>query len=112
MAGGIWVASQVGQGSSLHFTAQLCADQPATDAQKQADEVFKKAAYPLRVLLAEDNEINQQVAVEFLELRGHQVGVASDGKEVLQAVASLRFDVVLMALQMRHKDGFQATAAI
>ena len=112
MGGGIWVESQVGQGSSFHFTAQLCADQPTTDAQKQADEVFKKAAYPLWVLLAEDNEINQQVAVEFLELRGHQVRVASDGKEVLQALASCRFDVVLMDLQMPQMDGFQATAAI
>jgi len=112
MGGRIWVESQVGLGSSFHFTVRLLTDQGTTGEQKPAEPVFRKALHPLRVLLAEDNEINQQVAVEFLQLRGHQVRVANNGKDVLQTLASERFDVILMDVQMPQMDGFQATAAI
>ena len=66
----------------------------------------------MRVLLAEDNEINQQVAAEFLQMRGHQVRIANNGTDVLQALAAERFDIILMDVQMPQMDGFQATAAI
>ena len=68
----------------------------------------------LRLLLAEDNEINQQIAVELLEGAGASVTVAGNGRiavETLQAGGS-RFDAVLMDLQMPEMDGFQATAQI
>jgi len=112
MSGRIWVESQVGRGSSFHFTVRMHTDNDTAAEQKPAQEVFRKALHPLRVLLAEDNEINQQVAVEFLQLRGHQVRVANNGKDVLQALASERFDIILMDVQMPQMDGFQATAAI
>lgn len=70
----------------------------------------------LRVLLAEDNKINQQIAVELLELVGASVEVASSGREVLEKLstnsAEADFDVVLMDLQMPEMDGYQATAKI
>ncbi len=112
MSGRIWVESQVGRGSSFHFTVRMHTDNDTAAEQKPAQEVFRKALHPLRVLLAEDNEINQQVAIEFLQLRGHQVRVANNGKDVLQALASERFDIILMDVQMPQMDGFQATAAI
>ena len=112
MSGRIWVESQVGRGSSFHFTVRMHTDNDTAAEQKPAQEVFRKALHPLRVLLAEDNEINQQVAIEFLQLRGHQVRVANNGKDVLQALASERFDIILMDVQMSQMDGFQATAAI
>jgi signal transduction histidine kinase/DNA-binding response OmpR family regulator len=67
---------------------------------------------PLRVLLAEDNAVNQKLAVSLLEKDGHSVRVASNGKQALAALEQERFDVVLMDLAMPEMDGFEATAAI
>jgi len=66
----------------------------------------------LRILLAEDNEINQMVACGILRQAGHTVEVANNGAEVGPLLAAGRFDVVLMDIQMPGMDGFQATAAI
>jgi two-component system, sensor histidine kinase and response regulator len=65
-----------------------------------------------QILLAEDNIVNQRVATALLEKRGHTVVVANNGKEVLEALACQRFDVILMDLQMPGMDGIEATAAI
>jgi signal transduction histidine kinase/DNA-binding response OmpR family regulator len=66
----------------------------------------------LEILLAEDGLVNQEVAVGLLELRGHHVNVANNGKEALAALEQQRFDVVLMDLEMPEMDGLEATAAI
>ena len=66
----------------------------------------------LRVLVAEDNPINQHVALTFLKKRGHNVTVVSDGKKAVEAVAAERFDVILMDVQMPEMDGLEATACI
>ena len=66
----------------------------------------------LRVLLAEDNLVNQRLAVRLLEKRGHRVVVAGTGFEALQALEKESFDLVLMDVQMPEMDGFEATAAI
>jgi PAS domain S-box-containing protein len=66
----------------------------------------------LRVLLAEDNLVNRELAVRLLEKRGHTVIVAGNGKEVLAALQKQTFDVVLMDVQMPEMDGLEATAAI
>ncbi len=66
----------------------------------------------LRVLLAEDNPVNQQVAVAMLVKRGHQVHVSSNGREAVDAVRERDYDVVLMDIQMPEMDGFEATQAI
>ncbi|HTI06249.1 MAG TPA: response regulator [Gemmatimonadales bacterium] len=66
----------------------------------------------LRVLLAEDNPVNQQVAVAMLVKRGHEVHVAGNGREALDAVRARDYDVVLMDIQMPEMDGFEATQAI
>jgi CheY-like chemotaxis protein len=67
---------------------------------------------PLRILLAEDNAINQRLTVRLLEKRGHRVVAVNDGVETLEMLAKDSFDVVLMDIQMPRMDGFQATAAI
>jgi CheY-like chemotaxis protein len=66
----------------------------------------------LKILLAEDNEVNQVVAVQMLRKRGHAVVVASNGQEALQALETQSFDVVLMDVQMPEMDGLAATAVI
>jgi signal transduction histidine kinase/DNA-binding response OmpR family regulator len=66
----------------------------------------------LRVLVAEDNPVNQRLAVRLLEKRGHSVQVAVNGREALQALDKQRFDLVLMDVQMPEMDGMEATAAI
>jgi len=66
----------------------------------------------LRVLLAEDSLINQELAVQVLSRRGHIVVVAGSGREALDALGAQPIDVVLMDIQMPGMDGFEATAAI
>ncbi len=80
----------------------------------------KSALYPraqqkqrtLRILLAEDNVVNQRLAVRLLEKWGHKVQVVGNGKEALAMVERASFDVVLMDVQMPEMDGLEATASI
>jgi CheY-like chemotaxis protein len=66
----------------------------------------------LRILLAEDNAINQRLALRLLEKCGHRVAVTANGREALAALDNGEFDVVLMDIQMPDMDGFEAAAAI
>jgi PAS domain S-box-containing protein len=72
----------------------------------------REPSVPLRVLVAEDNAVNQRLVSRLLEKRGHQVVVAANGREALEAVERQCFDIVLMDLQMPELDGFEATAAL
>src|SRR5262249_12779566 len=69
-----------------------------------------------RILLVEDNEINQQIAVELFESAGAQIKVANNGREAVETLSQgpqpTQFDVVLMDLQMPEMDGYQATAKL
>jgi signal transduction histidine kinase/CheY-like chemotaxis protein len=67
---------------------------------------------PKKILLAEDNVVNQRVAVGLLQKRGHLVTVAQNGREALEAVVREPFDLVLMDVQMPEMGGIDATAAI
>jgi signal transduction histidine kinase/CheY-like chemotaxis protein len=69
-------------------------------------------AHPLRILMAEDNTVNQLVARKLLERRGHTVTVAGNGREALNLFDARRFDLVLMDVQMPDMDGFEATTAL
>jgi PAS domain S-box-containing protein len=67
---------------------------------------------PLKILLAEDSLVNQQLAVALLSAEGHEVVVANNGREAVAAVETDKFDVVLMDVQMPEMDGLEATAII
>jgi CheY-like chemotaxis protein/HPt (histidine-containing phosphotransfer) domain-containing protein len=73
---------------------------------------FEHAERPLKILLAEDSYVNQQLAVGLLTRWGHTVVVANNGLEAVAALDKEKFDVVLMDVQMPEMDGFQATAVI
>jgi two-component system, sensor histidine kinase and response regulator len=73
---------------------------------------LRESSVKLRILLAEDNAVNQLLAVRLLEKRGHTVRVAANGKETLICLAQDEYDIVLMDVQMPEMGGFEATAAI
>jgi PAS domain S-box-containing protein len=72
----------------------------------------RAARQPLRVLLAEDNPVNQEVALRLLERRGHSVIVAENGRQALTAIERHKFDLVLMDVQMPEMGGLEATQLI
>jgi two-component system, sensor histidine kinase len=117
MGGGIRVESTPGIGSCFYFTARFrVADRSVTprSATTPAEPGLAEGTYgPLRILLAEDNPVNQLLAVKLLEKHGHTVSLASNGKEAVDAVASgAQFDLILMDVQMPEVSGYEATRQI
>jgi CheY-like chemotaxis protein len=91
--------------------ADIVAAPPET-ASERADAADARPADELRVLVAEDNPVNQRIAQELLRKRKLSVTLADDGRQAVDAFEAGRFDLVLMDVQMPEMDGFEAVAAI
>ena len=87
-------------------------DAETPPAEENIDAKATRNMAPLRVLVAEDNHVNQMLAVALLTKMGHRAEVAGNGKEAVDAVKRLPYDLVLMDVQMPEMDGFEATAEI
>jgi len=110
MGGGIKVESAPGEGSTFSFSINcpVCSQQVQASANARTQPRQMSAA-PLSILLAEDNRVNQLLMVRLLELRGHRVTVAGDGRVALDEAERFAFDVILMDVQMPEMDGLEAT---
>ncbi|KXF83569.1 hybrid sensor histidine kinase/response regulator [Enterovibrio coralii] len=116
MDGDISVESTVGQGStfSLHLSLKLA---EAEDVQTAHYETPKSqddnsVSTDLRILMAEDNPANQIVLRTMLEMSGLSVDIASNGREAVEAVKKIPYDIILMDISMPEMDGLAATQAI
>jgi PAS domain S-box-containing protein len=123
MGGRIWAHSEPGQGSTFSFELPFTQDARVANAQTRAggparrvwpalDDSALAAIQGARILLVEDNAVNQLVAVELLKQAQVEVVVANNGQEALALLAQRRFDCVLMDLEMPVMDGYTATAHI
>ncbi len=117
LGGRLWVESEPGHGSCFHFTATVTTVEGESDNSLDALAMaMGTASHPgvpeLKILLAEDNPVNQKVAVRMLEKQGHTVTIAGDGRAALANWQRQGFDLILMDVQMPEMDGFEATAAI
>ena len=121
MRGEVGVTSAAGQGSTFWFTAwqeRACPDVgsvPAPCASPLAEsitQILARRAAGLRVLLVEDEPINQAVAMDLLAAVGLTVELAEDGRQALERVSGTHYDLVLMDIQMPLMDGLDATRAI
>ena len=117
MGGDAGASSEPGKGSAFWFTARLQRGHDATISPdsppgvKPAVELSRTRAGS-RILLAEDNEINQEVAIEILREVGLDIEIANDGREAVERMQTAAYDLILMDMQMPRLDGIAATREI
>jgi CheY-like chemotaxis protein len=112
MGGTIGFTSREGEGSTFHFTVTLPLDQPGRTTEEIAELSFRSGSVKARVLVVEDNLVNQKVARSILKKVGCAVETAGNGKEAVGRVQAGAFDIVFMDCAMPEMDGYEATRQI
>jgi len=117
MGGTVGVSSIEGQGSTFWFSAVLAKAEQTSDTLHRADieeagQTIRQNHAGKRILLAEDEPINQEIAQVLLEEVGLTVDFAADGQEAVEKATAGRYDLILMDMQMPHLDGLEAARQI
>lgn len=112
MGGRIWAESVEGQGSCFHFTVCFEAAQGAPVTADLAPSQAPVNIQGLKILVAEDNLVNQRLIQKLLEKNGHQVTLVENGDDAVKAFAQEDFALILMDVQMPGIDGLEATRLI
>jgi len=107
-----YLTKPVARADLLEAVAVLLAARPAAGPDLITRHAIAESRPSLRILVAEDNPVNQRVAAAMLLKRGHDVHIVSNGREAVEALQARDYDVVLMDIQMPEMDGFEATAAM